>query len=196
MTNTLVFEIMKTVNIWKRLNIMDKSVKRKRYSNVEAVDVIHQVADLYTSTKTPKDYGTGEDYTSAEVHTLKYIAEHEGITVTQLSIDYAKTKSAISQLLKKIESKGLIYRENDLGRDTRQFIYLTDKGKELDRVHRAYDEQHFSESIDKVRAKFTEDEMDTAFCVLEQWLEVRRELQKRRNHEEKLKKRKRTRTME
>ena len=65
---------------------------RKKYNNVEAVDILHQVANLYISTKVPQDYGTGEEYTSVEVHTLKHIADNPGITVTELAWDYAKTK--------------------------------------------------------------------------------------------------------
>ena len=57
----------------------------KEYSNAEAVDIIHQVANLYISTKVPQDYGTGEEYTSVEVHTLKHIADNPGITVTELA---------------------------------------------------------------------------------------------------------------
>ena len=83
---------------------------RKNYSNVEAVDILHQVANLYISTKIPQDYGTGEEYTSVEVHTLKHIADNPGITVTELARHNGKTKGAISQILKKIEDKGLICR--------------------------------------------------------------------------------------
>ena len=82
---------------------MAENHTRKNYSNVEAVDILHQVANLYISTKIPQDYGTGEEYTSVEVHTLKHIADNPGITVTELARDYAKTKGAISQILKKLE---------------------------------------------------------------------------------------------
>ena len=52
---------------------MAENHTRKNYSNVEAVDILHQVANLYISTKIPQDYGTGEEYTSVEVHTLRTI---------------------------------------------------------------------------------------------------------------------------
>ena len=55
---------------------MDAKRVNKEYSNAEAVDIIHQVANLYISTKVPRDYGTGEEYTSVEVHTLKHIANY------------------------------------------------------------------------------------------------------------------------
>ena len=41
---------------------------RKNYSNVEAVDILHQVANLYISTKIPQDYGTGEEDTGEGKH--------------------------------------------------------------------------------------------------------------------------------
>ena len=54
---------------------------RKSYNDVEAVDILHQVSNFYISTKVPHDYGTGEAYTSVEVHTLKHIADHHGKAV-------------------------------------------------------------------------------------------------------------------
>lgn len=157
--------------------------KRKEYSNVEAVDIIHQVANLYITTKIPRDYGTGEEYTSVEVHTLKHIADKPGITVTELAKFDAKTKGAISQILKKIENKGLIFREPAPGNDNRCYLYLTEKGAKLDQAHRKYDQRSFGESMDQVRRMFTDDEVNTAFYVLENWLEIRREVQLRRDEQ-------------
>ena len=153
---------------------------RKKYNNVEAVDILHQVANLYISTKVPQDYGTGEEYTSVEVHTLKHIADNPGITVTELAWDYAKTKGAISQILKKLENKSLVYRPQNPAGDNRAPLYLTEKGEILDAAHRKYDEVSFGESIDQVRLQFSEEEIDIAFNVLETWLNVRREVQQNR----------------
>ena len=124
-----------------------------------------------------------------EVHTLKHIADHHGITVTELARDYGKTKGAVSQILKKVESKGLIYREVDPENDNRYHLFLTEKGKELDEAHRRYDEVGFGESMDIVRERFSEDEVNTAFCVLEAWLDIRRGVQERRNEKKKSRKR-------
>lgn len=162
---------------------------RKSYNDVEAVDILHQVSNFYISTKVPHDYGTGEAYTSVEVHTLKHIADHHGITVTELARDYGKTKGAVSQILKKVESKGLVYREVDPENDNSYHLFLTDKGKELDKAHRRYDEIGFGESMDIVRERFSEDEINTTFRVLEAWLDIRRKVQDKRNEKKKAKKR-------
>ena len=153
---------------------------RKTYSDVEAVDILHQVSSLYIGTKAPHDYGTGEKYTVVEVHTLKYIADHFGITVTQLAKDYGKTKGAVSQILKKLEAKGLVYREVDPDNDNRYHLFLTEKGKELDHAHRSYDAVSFGESMNLMRERFSQADLDIAFAVLEGWLAVRREVQQNR----------------
>ncbi len=158
----------------------------KEYSNVEAVDIIHQVANLYITTKNPRDYGTGEEYTSVEVHMLKHIADNPGITVTELAKFDAKTKGAISQILKKIEGKGLIFREPAPGNDNRCYLYLTRKGEELDQAQRSYDQKSIGESMDQVRQLFTGEEVNTAFRVLEKWLEIRREVQLRRDEQRRM----------
>ena len=54
--------------------------EKKTYNNIEASDLLHQVSNLYVSTKTSQDYGTGEEYSSVEVHLLKAIVDHPGIT--------------------------------------------------------------------------------------------------------------------
>lgn len=153
---------------------------KRHYNDVEAVDILHKVSNLYTSTKTPRDYGTGDEYTSVEVHTLKEIADCPGITVTELAKDQGKTKGAISQILKKIESKGLIYRESDPTNDNKQLLYITPKGNILDKAHRDYDKIGFGESMDRVREIYTDEEIDIAFSVMESWLEIRRDVQQQR----------------
>lgn len=159
---------------------MTENRNNKEYTNVEAVDILHQVANLYISTKVPQDYGTGQEYTSVEVHTLKHIADNPGITVTELARDYGKTKGAVSQILKKVEEKGLVYRESDPNNDNKSHLHLTEKGMVLDNAHRQYDQVNFGESMDQVRGVFSDEDVNIAFRVMEKWLDVRREVQQQR----------------
>lgn len=165
-------------------------IKRRdeSYSDIDAVDILHKVANMYTSTKIPHDYGTGEEYTSVEVHTLKEIADNQGITATELAKNHGTTKGAISQILKKVEGKGLICRQVDPDNDNRYHLFLTEKGKNLDEAHRRYDQISFGESMSMVREQFDEEEINIAFSVLESWLTVRRDVQLRRLIREKEKK--------
>ena len=155
--------------------------KRKHYNNMDALDIIHNISNIYTSTKRPKDYGTGEIYTHIEVHTLKDIADYPGITVTELARNQGKTKGAISQILKKLEKCELICREVDPNNENRLFLYITNKGKVLDKMHRENDKIGFGESMGLVREMYSDEEIDAAFEIMEAWLNVRRDIQDQRN---------------
>ena len=87
-----------------------------------------------------RDYGTGEFYTSTEVHLVTRIEENPGITAARIAEDTCRTKSAVSQMLSKLEGKGLIYKEKDPNNGKQQLLYVTSKGKHLSLCHRAYDE--------------------------------------------------------
>ena len=110
---------------------------------------------------------------------IESIVLTEGITVTELARHNGKTKGAISQILKKIEKKGLVCREASNG-DNKLPLFLTEKGKELDLAHRNYDMVHAGESMNEVRRLYTPEEMNTAFQVLETWLDVRRQVEEER----------------
>ena len=82
----------------------------EHYSAADMADILHRAAMLYMASNLPTDYGTGDMYTSVEVHMLRYIIDHPGRTVTDLSQDWDKTKAAISQMMKRLEEKELIVR--------------------------------------------------------------------------------------
>ena len=86
------------------------------------------------------DYGTGELYTSTEVHLVTRIEENPGITAAKIAEQTCRTKSAVSQMVSKLEAKGLIYREKDPNNGKQQFLFVTEKGKHLSLCHKAYDE--------------------------------------------------------
>lgn len=117
--------------------------KQEQYSRLA-----HQLADIgdrYQHVgqdyyKELHDYGTGELYTSTEVHMVTRIEENPGITATQIAEATYRTKSAVSQMITKLEAKGLIYRERDPNNGKQQFLYVTPKGKHLSLCHKAYDE--------------------------------------------------------
>ena len=171
--------------------------EKKTYNDVEAADLLHQVSNMYVSTKTLRDYGTGENYSSVEVHLLKAITDHPGITPSELADLSGRTRGAISQILKKAEEKGLIYRKTIPNLTGKVQLCVTEKGRELDRQHRIYDAVHFGQTMDLVRKEFAQDEIDTMLRVLQGWLEARRSVQKERMAEQrKASRRKRARKQE
>ncbi|MBQ9264978.1 MAG: MarR family transcriptional regulator [Clostridia bacterium] len=160
---------------------MKQPAQQPRYDNVAFTDLLHQVSAMYTGTKKPHDYGTGEDYTHTEVHLLKCIADHPGITVTEIAYDYAKTKGAISQVLKKLIDKDLILQKpSQEAGDKRIFLYLTPRGEALNACHIVYDESHSGETMNLLRQQHSPGEVDIAYEVLQTWLICRRKVHERR----------------
>ena len=56
-------------------------------------------------------YGDGQTLTMTEVSVILEIMHHPGVTAAQLCKKWNRTRGAVSQLLKKLEQKELIYRE-------------------------------------------------------------------------------------
>ena len=114
----------------------------REYTLFEMSDIIERIAAVGV-TNTATDYGTGEKFNPVEVHTLSHIAEHPGISVTEIARDWAKTKGAVSQMIRKLESRGMIYKKKMVGNDKVMCLYVTKKGSELDKMHRMYDIRNY-----------------------------------------------------
>lgn len=127
-----------------------KELSRLAYQLADIADRYQQVGQNYY--KELHDYGTGELYTSTEVHMVTRIEDHPGITASKIAEDTCRTKSAVSQMLVKLEAKGLIYRERDPNNGKQQFLYVTSKGKHLSLCHKAYDEKNIP--LDEIIALF------------------------------------------
>lgn len=106
----------------------------------DAADRFQQASASYHSEL--HDYGTGELYTSTEVHIVTRIEENPGITASQIAQYSCRTKSAVSQMVSKLEAKELIYREKDPNNGKQQLLYVTPKGRHLSLCHKAYDEKN------------------------------------------------------
>lgn len=117
-----------------------KQLSRLAYQLADIADRYQQVSTNYRSEL--HDYGTGELYTSTEVHMVTRIEENPGITASKIAEDTYRTKSAVSQMISKLEAKGLVYREKNPENAKQHFLYVTPKGKHLSLCHKAYDEKN------------------------------------------------------
>ena len=77
-----------------------------------------------------------------EAHTLKAIAEEEGISQAALSDRMIRTKGATSVMVDKLVEKGLVLRERERGNQRRYLLTLTDKGRRVNAAHLAFDMAH------------------------------------------------------
>lgn len=126
--------------------------------------------------KEPKHYGTEELLYANEVHTLKTVAQQEGITQKELTDKMFRTKGATSVMIRKLEKKGLIIRKED-EKDARIFrLYLTEKGKRVHKCHLEYDEKiigRWMEELDFSREEIerTNQVLEKYISYVEKWLE-------------------------
>ena len=149
------------------------SSKIEKHTISEKADIMHRASSLYMASNIPIDYGTGEMYTPVEVHMLKYIQNYPGKNVTQLSVEWDKSKAAISQMLKKMEKRELIYKKNPADNFRKQCLFVTEKRQELCRYHEKYDTKVFGETLRMLEELCTEDEIEVCFSILEKYVKVR-----------------------
>ena len=139
----------------------------------EKVDIIYKHQSLLSEySSTPGDYGTGYLMTEVEAHTIGFIDDQCGITATELAEQTHRTKGAISQLIAKLEAKGLVRREAEETNKRTYRIYLTDEGKRACEIHRAYDRTQMLVMINDILQKCTLEEIDSFFKVLNRRNEI------------------------
>lgn len=115
---------------------------------------------------TPREYYPGENLYMREVHVVMEIGEQGLDNVGELSERLGITRGAVSQYLKKLEEKGFVRRIQDR-KDKRQFsVELTQKGKELFKIHNDYDKEQYAK-VCPLFAEFTVEELEVA-CRFEQ----------------------------
>lgn len=113
----------------------------------------------YKFLSTPHEYYPGEKMYMREVHVITEIGENGVDNVSELSERLKITKGAVSQYLKKLEKKGFVERVQEQT-DKRQFsVKLTEKGRELNRIHTKYDNEQYEKAYPFFE-EFTEEELE------------------------------------
>ncbi|RGY96192.1 MarR family transcriptional regulator [Clostridium sp. AM58-1XD] len=140
---------------------------------VVKADLLYKFVLLYSNyLSSSKDYGTGNMVSMVEVHTLTQIYDNPGITVTQLANYWRRTKSAVSQTVGKLESRGLITRTVSENNKKVYELYVTEEGRKLSAAHKAYDLVEISHTLEDLLKTCTYDEIDTFYKVLESYIHL------------------------
>lgn len=88
--------------------------------------------------KTPSNYGTDVIIYRSEIHIIKMIGDYADLHVSEIARKFGVTKGAVSQILKKLERKGLVEKYLDITNNTRLLVKLTDKGMKAYLNHEKY----------------------------------------------------------
>lgn len=118
------------------------------------------------------DYGNGDPLTMIEVHTLTYIEDHPGTTVTELTEYWHKTKGAISQIVSRLEALGLVKKTKKEGNAKNVCLYVTECGFHTSRAHKLYDTLDITKTLNEIQKVCTPAEIDTFYKVISVYYDV------------------------
>lgn len=114
-----------------------------------------------------RDYGTGLEIGMIDVHTLTYIEENPGTTITELARDWNKTKGAISQTVKRLVELGLVERRMKENNSKTVLLYVTEEGARLSVAHKLYDLTDIAQTTEELLRHCTAQEIDTFYKVID-----------------------------
>lgn len=148
---------------------MQQNEKHKKLSlsAYQVSEIFYQFVTTYKdSEKALHDYGTGEVYTALEVHTVSRIEDNPGITVTEIAEQTARTKGAVSQIITKLENKGLVRREKDPENPRRVCLFVTPEGLELSKCHKKFDDVNMRHLLDRWISLYGYDAVEKHFQIM------------------------------
>jgi len=90
------------------------------------MDIVRRTAELENR---PWHFGTTETLYRSEIFLLELIGDQEGISVTEAADQLHITKGAVSQTLKKLDTKGLVDKQPDPVNGLKMCLRLSNKGK-------------------------------------------------------------------
>lgn len=108
----------------------------------KTIEKLYTIDRIITAMQKRPHCYAGEPMHSNEAHTLKTIAENEGISQAELSEQTLRTKGATSVMVDKLVQRGLVHRERESGNQRRYLLTLTERGWAVHQAHMAYDEAH------------------------------------------------------
>ncbi len=102
--------------------------------------------------RTPRAFGTDELLSHSEIHLIEIIGGNDNLSVTDIGSLLGVTKGAVSQSLKRLETKGFSEKKTDPYNLSRTIVTLTSKGYTAYYAHK-----HWHETMDGGFAKYLDD---------------------------------------
>jgi len=116
--------------------------------------------------KAPRPSGTDEPLSHSEINLIEIIGDNRDLSVTDIGRHLGITKGAVSQNLKRLESKGLSGKETDPKNLSRTIVTLTSTGYTAYSAHK-----HWHETMDGGFAKYLDDMDEKEITVIVRFLE-------------------------
>lgn len=95
----------------------------------------------------------------AESQFIRKVGDKPGITITELSDYFRKTKSACSQLMYRMKKKGFLFQKRNEHNNREYNLYLTKDGEQLYQAHKVFEEKCYQRTADFL-SEFSKEELD------------------------------------
>ncbi|ADU63303.1 MAG: MarR family transcriptional regulator [Pseudodesulfovibrio sp.] len=92
--------------------------------------------------KKPMDFGVGILINPSEIHAVAKLCDHGPMSLTELADRAFVSKGAMSQLVARLEKKGLVYRETAPDNQSKQILHPTELGKKAQNGHIEFHMDH------------------------------------------------------
>ena len=135
-------------------------------------DTLYEFVILYHNYIYAHHTYENEDFNMMEIHTLTYIDDSPGITATELSRIWHKSKSAISLVIKKLVDSGYVekrYKENN---EKSVCLHVTEKGRRLSSIHKAYDVADITQTTSYLIGQCGEEDLNAFYRIIEKYNEL------------------------
>ncbi len=148
----------------------------------EITELFIQAVHKYNALeKIPVKAGMKHDLYHSERHLLDKISDHPGVNVTEFARTVGITKGAVSQVVKKLETKGLVSRYKGGGNEKEVFIELTRSGRDIYIQHKKTNEETAKPLVEKLK-QYSDDKVEfliSMFKWINDYLDQGREQMKR-----------------
>ena len=124
-----------------------------------AYAVLNLAEEYLRQEKETRYYGTDVPIFYSEIHMLMEIVNHPGIHINGLAEELDVTKASASEIVKKLDRKGLVEKKIDEFKLSKLAIYATNKGKIADKNHMQY-HKFFEQTIGKYASVGTKSEVE------------------------------------
>ena len=125
----------------------------------EIAELFIKLANKYNSLeKIPADYGVGKDLYHSERHLIDQLGDYPEKNITELAQFLGVTKGAISQTVKKLETKGIVSRYKGEENDKEVFLELTEIGKSVYEKHKEVNQKSILPLYEELK-KYSDDKV-------------------------------------
>ena len=122
----------------KRIQKLTDMEKRFQKMGNTLVRVINKAV---VNEKKPRHFGVPELLHASEIHMVMHIGDNSGVHISELARLCGITRGAVSQLVAKLEKKGLVAKTEDPQNSLKTVPILTNKGKVAYYAHAQHHEE-------------------------------------------------------